>query len=78
LTFEAERLVVDLSVVSMARPTDIEADARRDRRRASAFDRVEEIVIVPDGDVRGVEAGLSRADIDVQRRGRDGDRPEQA
>jgi hypothetical protein len=69
---------VDLSVVSMARPTDIEADARSDRRRTSAFDRVEEIVIVLDGDVRGVEAGLSGADIDVQRRGRDGDRPEQA
>jgi hypothetical protein len=77
LTVEAEGLVVDLPVVSVPRPTNIEADVRGDRLRASTFDGAEEIVVVPDGNILGVEAGLPGCEIDVKRRGRDRDRPEQ-
>ena len=42
-------------MMTTAMPSDMEADKRRDRLGAAALDRIEEIVIVRDLEVVGVE-----------------------
>jgi hypothetical protein len=77
LAGETERLVANLASLTLARPADVEADVRWNRRWASAQDRIEEVVVVGDGDVAGVQPRPAAPGVDVDRRGCNRDRPEQ-
>ena len=62
---------------AMARPADVEAHMRWNRRWAAAEDRIEEVVVVGNWDLAGVQARPAAPGVHIDRRGCDRDCPEQ-